>query len=977
MRCRKALCWLIGLSCLPGAAPPDSGGAKARRSPEAHLVEGKFGKALDAARTPQAFGGDERYRTPPLTVECWARLDSKRDFNVLVSCDPKTSSRHWEIYSYARTGHFAVYLPGSTPGEIVSKTSICDGKWHYLAMTHDGRVVKLFVDGKLVREQAIRPRAGGKPDPGPLSVGQAIDGQRRIGCDGRIDDVRISRVVRSIAGVPTGPLALDRDTVALWRFDGSDRILADPAWTPPPRTLGEAWERATDADWIDDRLRKMDTGPTFNATMSYNHQGKRLLAYRATAIRIGDRGEGAVIFDRNQLRLACGWLGWLHHSDARFGLLNTPRPEGKMLFATASGPGWADAKGQRHSKHPPTAPLPREWARYRGMYLHGKRVVLSYSVGGVDVLESPWARDNEITRTLRVGPCKHELRLLLAEMPGKVRLGIAGALGEASVETPPRSGLESVFVLGLDEQTRLAVDRGGRIEARLRPSSESRRLTVVYRAAREPGKPGGNGKKAPPGPGIAVPAIENWTKGGPGRYPRPLLTRGETAKDTAPHVLDTLTIPHANPHNALFFCTGLDFLPDGRLAVCTAHGDVWLVSGADAKLSRLTWRRFATGLYQPLGLKVVDGKVIVLERGQLTRLHDLDGDGEADFHENLCNDWHTGAGEHSFDTCLETDSAGNFYFFKTGDTHLPQGGCLLRVGKDGKKVEVFATGFRHPIGLSVSPTGIVTGADQEGNWMPATRVDVYRQGGFYGDMRAHHRATPPKIYDPPLLWLPREVDNSAGGQVWLPHDRFGLPKGQLLHLSYGRCKLFGLLTQQVDGQWQAGAVDLGVFFLSGAMRGRFHPGDGHLYVCGLNGWQTAARRDGCLQRVRYTGKPVLVPTSLAFHADGIHLGFARKLDAKTAGDRSRYRVEQWAYRWSADYGSPRFSVRHPGRFGQDELEVVSATPTKDGKGVFLKVKELGPVMQLRVGYDVRADDGQALTGAVHGTIHRLAPAWRR
>src|SRR5207237_651103 len=158
------------------------------------------------------------------------------------------------------------------------------------------------------------------------------------------------------------------------------------------------------------------------------------------------------------------------------------------------------------------------------------------------------------------------------------------------------------------------------------------------------------------------------------------------------------------------------------------------------------------------------------------------------------------------------------------------GGCLLRVGKDGRHVEVFATGFRHPIGLSVSPEGIVTGADQEGNWMPATRIDFYHKGGFYGDLRTHHRAAPPKTYDPPLLWLPREVDNSAGGQVWVPHDRFGLPRGQLLHLSYGRCKLFALLTQKVDGQWQGGAVDLGVPFLSGSMRGRFHPGDGHLYV---------------------------------------------------------------------------------------------------------------------------------------------------
>src|SRR5262245_24551923 len=193
--------------------------ADAGGKPKAQLVEGKFGKALDAAVTPLAFAGDERYRTPPLTVECWAKLQSKRDFNVLVSSDPKSSSRHWEIYSYAGSGRFAAYLPGYAPAEVVSKKNITDRAWHHLAMTFDGALVRLFVDGKKVHEQAVKPRPGLRSEPGPLSVGQAIDGGNRIGCDGLIDDVRLSRVAREVNGVPAGPLPVDADTVALWRFD--------------------------------------------------------------------------------------------------------------------------------------------------------------------------------------------------------------------------------------------------------------------------------------------------------------------------------------------------------------------------------------------------------------------------------------------------------------------------------------------------------------------------------------------------------------------------------------------------------------------------------------------------------------------------------------------------------------------------------------------------------------------------------------
>jgi hypothetical protein len=358
-------------------------------------------------------------------------------------------------------------------------------------------------------------------------------------------------------------------------------------------------------------------------------------------------------------------------------------------------------------------------------------------------------------------------------------------------------------------------------------------------------------------------------------------------------------------------------------------------------------------------------------------LHDLNGDGEADFYENVCDDWHLDGGEHSFDTCLETDAAGNFYFFKTGDTHTPTGGCLLRVSKDGGKAEVFATGFRHPIGLSVGPDGTVTGADQEGNWMPATRVDIYKRGGFYGDMRAHHRATPPSIYDPPLLWLPKEADNSAGGQVWVKGDKFGIPAGELLHLSYGRCKLYWLLRQTVDGQPQAGAVDLGLFFLSGTMRGRFRPGDGHLYVAGLNGWQTAARRDGCLQRVRYTGLPLRLPSALKVEEDGIRVTFTQKLDATKAKDVKRYKLEQWNYRWRADYGSRHWSVAHPDRVGHDELPVESATVAADGRSVFLRIRGLRPVMQMKIRYDLAGADGKPLRGAIYNTIHKLAPAEKR
>jgi type 1 glutamine amidotransferase len=950
---------------------------------EITLTEGKFGRALDARAGPVLIPGDERFRRPPLTVECWARLFGKGNFNILVASDPKSSSRHWEIYTYAGKGDFSAYLPGTEPGEVRSGVDVCDGRWHHLAMAYDGKSVRLFVDGKQVTDRAVTKKAGLQPRPGPLTVGVVLFGDRdeqRIGCDGLIDEVRVSRGLRRFAELPGAAPAEDAETIGVWHFDHPSDLTGAQAWTPPPQE-GDAkpWEKETDKDWVDGRFRQMDTGPFLGATVDYpvydafrkKHTGR---CYRATAIKVGDKGEGTVLFDRGQLRYAAFWTGgFLHHSDLRFGLLNTPTPAGSLMLSTASDAGWASPDEDWRDDDPGMAPLPPSWGKYKGLHLHGKRVVLSYTVGGVEVLDSPWveARDGVavFTRTIEVAPTARTLRMLVykSPVPEEPPIAVGPRLPRQTVHG--EGDVLTVFVLiGGDEKAGFGkYSNPPRQHVVIPPHAKPVRYKVLM--WRGPSKDRAHFdalvKASPPPEDIRA-----WTRPGPARWGAPLVTRGVVARDNAPYVIDTLTVPYDNPYRALMFLSGLDFLPGGDLAVCTAHGDVWLVKGIDAGLQKLTWKRFATGLYQPLGLKVVDGKIHVLERGQLTRLHDLDGDGEADFYECVNNSWYVGGGEHSFDCCLETDPQGNFYFFKTGDAHTPTGGCLLRIAKDGSKTDVFATGFRQPICLAVSPEGVLTGSDQEGNWMPATRIDQYREGGFYGDLRTHHRGVPPKTYDPPICWLPREADNSSGGEVWVPPGKLGPLGGRLLHLSYGRCRMLLLLKQQLGDVVQGGAVDLGLQFLAGVMRARVGPRDGHLYACGLRGWQTAAVRDGCLQRVRYTGKKVNLPVSLEVFADGIRVGFTSPLDRRSAEDAGNYRVQQWNYHWGPEYGSKRWSVAHPEQKGQDAVPVQSARLLPDGRSVFLRIAGLRPVMQMEIDYHLSTTGREPVAGVLYNTIHR-------
>jgi len=232
--------------------------------------------------------------------------------------------------------------------------------------------------------------------------------------------------------------------------------------------------------------------------------------------------------------------------------------------------------------------------------------------------------------------------------------------------------------------------------------------------------------------------------------------------------------------------------------------------------------------------------------------------------------------------------------------------------------------------------------------------------------------------------------------VWVTSDKFGPWKDRLLHLSYGTCSLFGVLPQEVSfrgqPQMQGGVTRFNVTFDSGAMRARFRPQDGQLYVVGLRGWQTTATRNGCLQRVRYTGASYRAPLQLAVHPGQVVLTFGAPVDRKTAEDPASWHAELWNYVWSAAYGSPDVSTLAPARSAEevgkdgkpefsknqmaerkhDPLVIHSAKVSADGLTVTLEAPELRPAMQMQLKYDLKSADGQELRGQVVNTIHALS-----
>ncbi len=471
-----------------------------------------------------------------------------------------------------------------------------------------------------------------------------------------------------------------------------------------------------------------------------------------------------------------------------------------------------------------------------------------------------------------------------------------------------------------------------------------------------------------------APALAPHTHGGPPRWHQTLATRGQLGSTNGPYAIDKITWPAENPWDSWMRFGGFDFFKDHtRAAISTWSGDVWIVSGIDATLQHLRWRRFATGLYQPLGLKIVGDQIYVAARDQITRLHDLNGDGEADWYENFNNDTMNTEHFHEFVLDLQTDAAGNFYYMKCGrharEALHPQHGTLMKVSPDGRQSTIVAKGFRAPNGLEISPDGRFFTTDQEGYWMPANRLDLVKPGGFYGNGWSWFPRGRPTAYDPPICWIHPRVDRSPSTMVWVTSTQWGPLKDDLLSLSYGVGRIFRVMHEEVEGVTQGGITPLPVEFDTGIMRARFGPDDGQLYVCGLYGWAGNKTEPGGFFRVRYTGQPLRLPASLHVATNGVVVGFSVPLDPISATDPGNYSVEVWNYRWTANYGSPDF--KRNGEPGRDRLTVTAAQLGRDGRSVFLEMPGLTPVMQMNIQMNLKAADGTPFPTYVHNTIHRL------
>ena len=727
--------------------------------------------------------------------------------------------------------------------------------------------------------------------------------------------------------------------------------------------------------------RLHDYGPFLGGTFAVG-KGAGSIARKGLAVRL-DAGSGGVgrghawaLYELDTLRLAAFWTGdrfidWSGiNFDGRHGA--HPRIAGDVQTSLSAMPGWAEpATGSFDDPRPlgrdkqPYGPLPASHARFNSLHhvdLSGPAaqrqsgVVLDYRVGATPVRETPSlgpplsARERQIPvliRSFSLGARPQELAVRLAKLPASA----------AILRTASSSVAGGGTIVVRDGHVDLVIPRG----------DEPLDVAVAVAAA-------GGEELAEYAAAVVAPDVAAVGRPAPRLWAETVETRTEPGRGDGPFAVDMLAAPEVNPWNAQVRFSGVDFTGPDEAVLCTWDGDVWLVRGIAAPAGTLAWRRIASGLFQPLGLKVIEGSILVGCRDRIVRLVDIDGDGMTDRYDTFNADHQVTEHFHEFAMGLEADAGGNLYYAKSARHALPavvpHHGTLLKVSADGTATEIVATGFRAANGVCVEEDGTFWVTDQEGHWTPKNRINHVRPGGFYGNMLGYHdnADSSDEGMIPPAFWITNVFDRSPAELLRVRSSRWSPLAGAMLELSYGEGRVHLVLTEPAAGERgvagvpQGGMVALPIPDLpTGIMRGRFHPVDEQLYVCGLYAWAGNRQHPGGFFRLRRTEQPLTIPVGLHAEIGAVDLEFATPLDIAAAGDAGNWVVRVWDLARTAQYGSQHINER--------SLPVTAATTSPDGRRVTLAVPDLRPTWCYSVEWRVRTAAGMPLQGQLNGTMH--------
>ncbi len=366
---------------------------------------------------------------------------------------------------------------------------------------------------------------------------------------------------------------------------------------------------------------------------------------------------------------------------------------------------------------------------------------------------------------------------------------------------------------------------------------------------------------------------------------------------------------------------GLDLFDDGRIALCTwdARGSVYLLTpSGDSSSTVMTTKEIAAGLAEPLGLKIVDGIIYVIQKQELTRLIDEDGDDIIDRYEAVSYDWGATANFHEFAFGLAYHNKKLLVTLATAvapggvsaANQDPDRGSVVSVDPVTGKTEILATGLRVPNGIGGGIEGEIFITDNEGNWLPANKLLVLKQGAFYGSRAVDLEGTETTQVTRPAVLLPRdEIANSPSQPATL---NLGPYKNQMIcgDATHGGIKRFFL--ERIDGEFQGALFRFSQGLEAGVNRLVWDSEKSLLVGCvggGGGNWFQDGKLTFGLQRMVYTGSPVFEMLAIRAQPTGFEIEFTSPLATGSGKSVSDYRIEDWTYRSSPEYGGPKIDSR--------------------------------------------------------------------
>lgn len=428
---------------------------------------------------------------------------------------------------------------------------------------------------------------------------------------------------------------------------------------------------------------------------------------------------------------------------------------------------------------------------------------------------------------------------------------------------------------------------------------------------------------------------------------------------------------------------GFQFMSDGRLAVCSRRGDIFMVQNPLAdEVKSDQFSVYARGLHEPLTLAERDGWLYATQRPEVTRMKDEDGDGKADVFETHADGWGVSGDYHEYAFGSKFDDQGNLgvVLCLTGSftSEVPFRGWAMKITPDGDTIP-YSSGVRSPGGIGRNSIGDLFYTDNQGPWNGTCSLKPLSEKRFVGhpggfawydqsmesmgkrplEPNSGSRITTeldriPELIPPAVMFPYDKMGKSASGIACdLSGGKFGPFHEQLFVGDQSHSSIMRVFLEQVDGVYQGVCFPFRKGFASGNVGVEFAP-SGQLFVGGTNrGWGSIGTRPFAVERLDWTGKVPFEIKEMRAMPQGFELLFTEPVDAATASDLNSYKLSTYTYEYRSQYGSPEVDHTKP--------TITSAVVSGDLRRVQLAVegRQVGHVHELHSD-GVRSESGTPL-----------------